>query len=832
MRKQKKIRNIIAGVVVCIAFGAVAATPNWEFVLNEGASWANAAEGRLVASDGSWELNAHVISASEGTLRLGKGQSAGGGNVRGNAFITGKIPEDGILDLRGNISYAGGTDGLVACTLTETRGYALSGKRSPTEPDDYVTELYLPSTLAKVAGCDFGRESYTGQNADDFNQRSRLEKVELISDSISELQWFLFYNQSKLSKVVLKTPKVSKLQKAIFGNSWNGVGAPLDEVVFDRDFDLSGVTALHSSDSCTTPIFGTNLQAKGCLRLPKLRNYTGRYSAHATNVWGRLGDITLEGFEVSTAIDYPEFPSYAFYNTESTNIVVGGTSFATIGKNAFASETKTGYKYVRFVGGMPTFRDMTADDIAFGGLRQPAFTMCFVAPKKLEWRKSLNGKMRLATQEEKDVWTAAYPGDPAPMHVVEKDMFRTATPQFVKWEESAGWTYDAETQTISSADGAWTLNVYVADAEARELGVGKTKHQTDDDTAVYGHAYADPNQKGVLDMTGPVKDTAGNVWTITELGDFAFGANKNAVDGDESNRTPRISKFYSPLTMRYMGRCCFRIIGEKESGDTSFGALWVNSPAMRGDIPADCKGVFRGLAGMLGHDAVIDLPNITSIPEGWLNYDSTGTPLWDADIGLWDISGVTNLNTGAFRNMPFKGVVRLPKLQRLGMDAFRYCEKIEGAELATESDSLYIGDYAFYKAGRLQELKIGARRGIEMPMLNAQTTVNSAFRHSDGCNMALTNVTFLSRPFDLQHIANIIGYAKETPVLRVSKKFLGWASLATPVQAGETPPDEPGFFGVLRIPNATLVGGARDVKAWLVDTPSPWDPKGFTIVIR
>ena len=564
-------------------------------------------------------------------------------------------------------------------------------------------------------------------------------------------------------------------------------------------------------------------------------------------------------------------------------LVIGGAaSGLKIEQNAFSGQP---LEEVVFTGSVPTF----GSDFAFSDTA--ARTVFFVVPRgDAAWETALDGKVTPLTDvERRTVWTA-HPDRPVPFGVVSKDAFCTANEQYVCYDDERGsvsvtidkdgffgdavevtsdwapaadgsylagttltltpkaseggtfakwygdvpradetatpltlvvtndvWIYARFTHpwTLSddkatAANGNFTVNCAVKDASARTLTLGK---------AAESGLFADADEgEGVLDLGGAVTDTSGNAWTFAAWQGTAklFARAKNG----KGNATTLLSPGTISDGMPYVQ--LFNV----GSGQKSYRTIVFDEPAMAGGWVSWNMSGQKDLSRL-----ILRTPNLQKL-QGESAFPAS---LADTSFDWWDLSGVTQVKPGTFKNVEAVGTLRLPSLTAVEPGAesgswlapLGQLKKAEGVVLGglkKKTTVTSIGEKSFFYGAAPRTLTIH----------NAADMTVGANPFKGGTPPK--EITFTGKAINdsgaaFANLLAVVTAAETKPVVIYASDAYGWGEIDY-IDQDVTDDDQalvPGerILGVYR-GGATAPAG----KALVVHRASPYDPKGGLLIIR
>ena len=843
----------------------VFASPTWTFI-PAGASVTDGSAGTIASSDGVWELNVLVASASNKTLSLGSkkdSQQTGGGH----AFVRGS----GDLDLRGAVTRANTSE---AWKITHITWGALGRGAS----SGFVGQgsLFAPTTLVSLNRCfacvDSCYQSFTN--------------VVIESSAFNQLYEQVFTSgvDTNLNRLVFKTPALATIPNNGISVSWanpdNASQPKLWGSSYD-EWDLTGVTSIGDY-----AFFGRHIH--GTLNLPKISSI-GNFAFHeCTNIVRALlsPDLKLLKYVGMKAFNQNQWGTNRYVDDSTLREVVMGGAFGfTITTNAFSSQKAL--SSVSFTGAKPIY-DINDGGIVFGTTSRPAKSMAFYVPDNEEWADVI-AQATPATDAEKSAWSAAHPDYLPIWGVIPASVFHTANDQYIGYYakrikkpelffdarlgdnatfESLGpwpaasdgswptnnsfritatvgaggtftrwygdmpkdlcrqqsievtgdrlvdvkwllprithpWTFDTVTKTISN--GIWVLHVYYASSSRLTLGNETgTWHE-------YGRTLTGTGS-GYLDLGGPITDANGNNYTIINLqgGDYGLG-------GTETKAGPSV--FVSPgtLTGDFLK---YRHFQSSQASYSDLEVVVTDEPNIPGGFANGWW--FNNTKVRYLQFIVPKVPNISNN-----TFNRYGMSPIDINFSQCDFSGVTNVGTQAFYfSTGARGAVDLPSVKRLGEAAFYGAEGIQGVCLATNRHSAIeaVGSQAFRGCLSLEKVVLNQAAGTTWPA-NGFT------------ECPLREIRFLCPPPTLESLRNMLNSIVETTggkqcTVYGSRANGTWSALASEPTVEELAAftgDAADLFGVFRKnPTTTPALG----NAWIVNRLSPWDPRGFLMRLR
>ncbi len=844
-----------------------ASTPTWVFKPSGGL--ADGGSGTIVSSDGVWELNVRIVKASERTISLGAytdAQAAGGGH----AFVKGS----GDLDLRGAVTRESTSETWSIVNLA----YGSLGRGASTGFLEQCS-LYSPLTLKTMNRCfvstDNCCQSFTNVVVESAKFTSLSEQV------------FTSGVDTNLNRLVFKTPALAAIPKNGFSVSWANPDSATQPKLWGSSYDEWDLTSVTTVGS--RAFFGRHIH--GTLDLPKVVSIGERAFHECTNVTKVLLSPELKQLKL---VDECAFNQNQYggnrYVDDSTlrEVVMGGAFGFTIKTNAFNGQAAL--VSVSFTGAQPIY-DINDSGIVFGTKSSPARSMAFYVPDNAEWADVI-AQATPATDAEKSAWSEAHP-DRAPIWgVIPAAVFHTANDQYIGFYakrvsrpkiffdarlgdgatfESLGpspaasdgswptnnrfriaatvgdggtftrwygdlpndlcgqqtievsgdrlvdvrwllprithpWTFDTSDKTISN--GIWKLHVF--HASATQLTLGNDKDGT---WGEIGRALTGTGS-GYLDLGGPITDKNGNSYTIVNLqgGDSGLGSTATKAGP---------SVFVSPgtLTRDFLKYKHFLCADEK---DSDLEVVVVDEPSVTGGFTG--SWLFNGTA--VRHLQFV-VPRLPSIAKNAFN--RYGSSLLDINFSVCDFSGVTNIEEQAFYFCGgARGDLDLPSIKSIGKFAFISCISLQAVHLATNRNEAVseIANWAFADCLSLEKVALNQADGATWPQFGLS-----------GC--PVREVRFFGPPPTRESLANMLFGLPETtgakPCTVYGSRAFGlgsWWPLASEPTAEEAAAfrgDAEDLIGVFRKDYAsTPTMGC----AWIVNSPSPWDPRGFQFLIR
>ncbi len=419
-------------------------------------------------------------------------------------------------------------------------------------------------------------------------------------------------------------------------------------------------------------------------------------------------------------------------------------------------------------------------------------------------------------------WTVAVPGENDPR---TNDVVWFASPN---WTYHESVTYDDRTFPIIS-NKVWTIRVYdKTDNEALaddELGVGRFSGTTAQGYSPSTNNYVNnsyPYGSGMLDLSGKITAKNGDELKIVEIPAQCFGC----PDWLKNTWVPPIGEFVFPRTVREVGIHIFNTIKCK---DYEGAILLTNVYAYCPDL-VNWRPGYAFNSGVSSARAYFNLPKLPEA-EGGSICQSFGLNS-DYDISNWNFNSLTNIGAYGFKDVKGKGTLSFPSLQIVSTQGIRSAsiDELRMGEGYKISDrkTLVVKQSAFSDMNSLTNMVFGPYAGIVSDIAEGKTIVNTV----------IPNLLFTGRPVSAKFLSDILtkvtSVEENTVIIRASRR-LGWdkiAGLQTDYTAYEeyapqVEVDEKGRGGILGV---YKVGDVA--KAWIVDEPSLYDPRGTVIILR
>ncbi len=379
------------------------------------------------------------------------------------------------------------------------------------------------------------------------------------------------------------------------------------------------------------------------------------------------------------------------------------------------------------------------------------------------------------------------------------------------------WGYHANEGIISNS--VWSLRVMVLDAANKELVVGK--YPEGDGEGHIGYAFTDRGE-GDLSLLGDIVEENGTKWKITMFSGAAF------VRWNSSLEMPIRSIVFPMTTTNIVGQ-----ILNLEGSVSRLEEIVMNLPNVEG-----MKSFMVGNHNNRFLKLYLHAPKIKEIPS------NAFTSYIEIDMDECCLDGVTKL-ANLFQYASVRGVAKLPRLLETTARALGDCG-VEGMELGTaydikEKQVLTLRDGAFAGDKKLESILMGPYADIV-----TEANANGVYRMCDGC-VKIHDVRFEGRPparLTLDQILQSVPVIteQEVPVIVRGSKKLNWEEIpglrkSTPDEDLKKPVvgEHEEVLGVYE--TGSDLGGdvaltRNGPKAWLVHSPSKYDPKGTILIIR
>lgn len=369
-------------------------------------------------------------------------------------------------------------------------------------------------------------------------------------------------------------------------------------------------------------------------------------------------------------------------------------------------------------------------------------------------------------------------------------------PKFVR-----PWLYDAAAGTIWNGD--WKLKVQVVDGGLKVAGV---------DAAAYGNAFVTMG-KGELDLSAPVRDSSSVLYAIVSVGARAL-SRQNTVVGDG----PKAIVYPTTLTSIDAGSA------DSYCADPYSAKLNRVEMACPELVAEFAEGSL--IAGETGiSDLYLSMPKVTAVGAQPLAEGCTNVV---ADVGEWDLSGLTSLSAGLFTDQAkMTGTLRLPRVASLPENA------LSGSGIG----ALELGAFSKTRLGAIAASACADMANLEKivfgPRATALTVAADAFSGTPG----IRRIEFQARmPTDTSAVANMLA---EVPLLDAKQAMVvGSAGLGLEryraTSPAYTPGEEAAAASVELDEGETLVGVCLDSqrKAWLVGRDPVCELPGLAIILR
>ena len=376
------------------------------------------------------------------------------------------------------------------------------------------------------------------------------------------------------------------------------------------------------------------------------------------------------------------------------------------------------------------------------------------------------------------------------------------------------WVYDASAATVWNR--RYRLNV--TSLGDGKLGIG-TADAMSGTTAAYGNAFILSEAGKGLDLRGNVTDVTGSEsYVFTTIGYRSLGPWAKLADD------ARVATSYPTAVMTPGTLTTF--VGYP------FGAAAWDSYPMTSLVISEPNLVTVGTGIATGHRNLsrlkLDCPKLKTLPKDVVN--CSATCLKETDLSTWNLPAVETVTTQTFGNncsySDVTGTLLLPNVKALGGQALSPLSGAEAFVLGTNGFVLAeIGNDAFLKCAKLKRLVLGARGTVTLGTNLAPT------------DSVLTDIDFPGKmPKNLPAVLDALLATKDVAAgaeayvtVTGSRKCgfdrqLEWDDDYSADELAHLP--EGDVLGVYTTTDTAVR------KAYLVDRPSPWDPKGTVLLIR
>ena len=380
-------------------------------------------------------------------------------------------------------------------------------------------------------------------------------------------------------------------------------------------------------------------------------------------------------------------------------------------------------------------------------------------------------------------------------------------------------------------NGVWRICCYRWDAAQHRLGIGKASDKV-------GKGCAWPLTKeerkggGDLNLNGDVwqkVDDSWQKWTIVACGNLALWTYEasgwkaptlaNVREEGEYDKLPTRVTFPETL-LWWPGELQNYDTGDTAADPWPVKELFAICPNATGTLSAFTVGGVSQLSRM-----VIRAPRLATLGSGNTIYGIAwcGSKFTNTSFDEWDLTGVTTVNPNAFRcgsDFLATGTLHLPNVQVIGTNAFVLAKGMTGLVAGTNGLVLTkIDDTACTGLSSLTDLTLGTKNLT----LGSRLGAGSVFRLPKLRNLTLPGPALPSETVDA--ILGAVAASDTTKQTTIFASLLnGWDKLA----------DAPTAAEAAVAPSAAQYGVYRkdSRKAWLVHTPSEYDPHGTMLILR
>ncbi len=703
-----------------------------------------------------------------------------------------------------------------------------------------MTELIYPKTMT----------SLTGQ----FLEKASTSLTNVVIDcpeATGAIGVWTFGNNPNLKRLIIKCPNITTLSGYPFRSS------PLTDTDVG-EWDLSGVEELVPQPNKTEPGVFQGFGGRGILRLPSVKK-VGAFSFHGAN--------NLEGVLLGTgAGTVTSIATNAFTgNCGIRKLVIGGAEGWTLAEKSIT--LSKGLTEIVFLTTPPAA--LEAGKSYFTEL-DTAANKCgvFVPYQSAEWSQIFAAATEVANPDDVEAYLDANEGAARPNFVLPAGVLGTQFAQLLGYAKTAeyggtsvkvdfstvegfgdeiitsgngvyspgevvtisancaegntfyawhglpsgstnvtevsftvgfeplsillhsfhSWTYDPDAKQIT--DGNWVLNVYVANSNQKRLGLGVNASGKTNNVAVIGSAYTGIGS-GALELNGPVVNVNDptDIWSITD-----FGASCFSLTDDNGNNAVQasITQLYMPTNTKTITKMMY----SKISNET-LKYLWINAPEFVENVVA------QAFQGQKIAKASIYLPKTRSLGNRCFQ----------------DIVDV-------------EGVLKFPYLTYFGNNAFSET-KVDEVELGT---GYTLRDHAKLDDGNKDNFQECLAYNPTLTKITFGPYESVSFHEKAFTgNTGYKNIVFQGKPLAKAEIDKIlvsigdITNGVNNVIINASQR-LGWDEYAVD-ELDEEKQFYPEGVDVNKILGVYL-GANNSRKAWIVDTESPFDPKGTVIIIR
>lgn len=877
--------------VLAAALATSAWGNSWELTLPEADGCTNGAP--VTLSDGNYELNGYIVSASGKTVGIGQSLSAGN-YATGQALRTdagGAYIGHGDLDMTGPVTVGGAAS---EWTITQIGGNSFNQVYKA--PFEVCT---LPTTLVKM-----GSASFQGCGSTSGFGTFRLEAPNMTG----ELPNNTFLTSRAPTNVILRIPNVTCI-----GGYWSRTGY----VDFMKDTDVTDwdvssvqkiqITSGHAKG--TMGYFFRYSKFRGTLNLPSLMWLGPQTFENCPNMNGLVAGSkgTLECVGAYAVTNCPALGS----------LVLGGVAAGwTVSTNAFYTPNLTN---VTFATTPPTWIESTS--IIFGTEQTPAKQIAFFIPARgsrsdweTKWSKFARAA-REATDAERAEFAQRFGNYAAEglVGIVPPAAFRTAAEQWLVCGHSPLLRYTVKASVLDprftgdavtvspapDADGCYapgtqvtltatpdaSLGVFgkwrgagIPEALVRNPSITLTVDRDWDLQANFFHDWTFRLDDPSATVKAWAKGTISNqVWkfnvVVSDTGNDKLRIGRDGVAGggwtdfgegllDLNGRVFMEGEGGSRTEFTICGYYGNALQGPKDEYNIST-ARWprhIILPETATTVPGQvfrCQDAnytptnivveYDQLTGSFGTDdfcqmtlkkASFKVPKISGAMSGYSN-----TPQFDptVDVSEWRLDSISEVvgeragNWGVFRGMftskNFTGTLYLPSLAVICTNAFVNTKNLGAMELGSNTVVTSIGARAFKGCTSLARLRL--RSGRDLAVSDEDTfTGTTSLRTLEFTSFAPANPAVVDTM--LAGTTEPVLTAAEPTVIYASR-LCGWdrAHIANiKVPTNEERAALP--FWVPADGHVTGVwetaGGVR--KAWVVHVPSADDPNGTVLFFR
>lgn len=390
---------------------------------------------------------------------------------------------------------------------------------------------------------------------------------------------------------------------------------------------------------------------------------------------------------------------------------------------------------------------------------------------------------------------------------------------------------DAAEPNRTMENGFWRICCYKLDAASHRLGIGKASDKTGKGTA-WPLTKEERTGGGDLNLNGDVWQKVGDSWqkwTIVACGNLAPwtyeasgwkapNVTKVKTEGEYDKLPTRVT--FPETLLWWPGELQNYDSWDSPTDPWPVTELFAICPNATGTLSAFTVGAVSLLSRL-----VIRAPRLATLGSGnssfgisWSHSKFTNT-----SFDEWDLTGVTTVNPNAFRcSTDFKatGTLHLPNVRVIGTNAFVSATAMTGLVAGTNGLVLTkIDDSACSKLSALTDLTLGTKALA----LGSTLGADSVFNLPKLKNLTLPGPALPSETVDA--ILGAVDASDTTKQTTIFASFLnGWDKLAdAPTAAEAAVAPVTAQYGVYRKDSR---------KAWLVHTPSEYDPHGTILIFR